>query len=112
MDIWPQNVNKYFYGELDPINLAAKLMQESCDLAWIIEGKTGGQPFARGMVAETPAVYGKKKNDVLEGLSEQTRIRMKKLIRLLEKGTDKTDREMLDLIIKTMEEKQKKKGKA
>jgi transcriptional regulator with XRE-family HTH domain len=112
MEIWPQNVNKYFLGELDPMSLASKLIQESCDLTWIIEGKTGIQPAARGMVAETSAVYGKKKNDVQEGLSGQTRDRVKKLITLLESGADKMDKEMLDLLIRTMEEKQKKKGKA
>jgi hypothetical protein len=112
MEIWPQNVNKYFLGELDPMSLASKLVQESCDLTWIIEGRTGTQPVARGMVAEPVTVYGKKKNDSSESLSGQTRERIKKLIKLLESGADKTDKEMLDLLIKTMEEKQKKKGKA
>jgi transcriptional regulator with XRE-family HTH domain len=110
MEIWPQNVNKYFLGELDPMSLASKLIQEGCDLAWIIEGKTGNQ-LARGMVSEPPAVYGKKRNEISEEISGQTRERVKKLITLLESGADKMDKEMLDLLIKTMEEKQKKKGK-
>jgi transcriptional regulator with XRE-family HTH domain len=111
MAIWPQNVNKYFLGELDPMSLAEKLIEENCDLAWIIEGKPGAQSAIRPVVAEPPAVYGKKYNDASENISAQTRERINRLSGLLEAGADKSDKDMLDLLIKTMEEKQRKKGK-
>jgi hypothetical protein len=44
-------------------------------------------------------------------MSDQTRGRVKKLIKLLESGPEKTDEEMLDLLIKTMEVRRQKKGK-
>jgi transcriptional regulator with XRE-family HTH domain len=109
MKIWPQNVNKYFSGELDPTNLAEQLVKEDCDVVWIIDGKTGGQSAGQGIVAETPAVYSQ--NNVSKKVSKLTRERIRKLARLLESGSEKTDEEMLDILIKTMEEKQKKKGK-
>jgi len=106
MNIWPQNVNKYFSGALDPTNLIEQLMKEDCNVVWIIAGQAEEK---RGMVAETPAVYGQKKNTIPEGMSTQTKARVKKLIKLLESEPEKTDEEMLDLLIKTMEERQKKK---
>ncbi|MGA3285814.1 MAG: helix-turn-helix transcriptional regulator [Bacteroidota bacterium] len=109
MSIWPQNVNKYFSGELDPTNLIEQLMKEDCDVVWIIDGKSEKEP--RGMVSEPSAEYGKKRDRIPSGMSDQTRGRVKKLIKLLESGPEKTDEEMLDLLIKTMEVRQKKKGK-
>jgi hypothetical protein len=108
MSIWPQNVNKYFSGELDPTNLIEQLMKEDCDVVWII-GKA--EKEQRGMVAEAFAEYGKKSDRIPEEMSDQTRRRVKKLIKLLESGPEKTDEEMLDLLIKTMEGRQKKKRK-
>jgi transcriptional regulator with XRE-family HTH domain len=108
MGIWPQNVNHYFSGRLDPLNLAEQLMKEDCDVAWIIEGKAGGRQIRYGTVAETPAPYGKKISPTVE-LSKATRLRLDKLARLLESGPEKGDLEMLDLIIRTMEEKKRKK---
>ncbi len=110
MKIWPQNVNKYFSGELDPTNLFEQLMKEECDVVWIIDGKTL-EKERRGMVAEAPALYSPKKNIVPERIRKQTKERLRKLMKLLEAGPEKTDEEMLDLLIKTMEERQKKKGK-
>ncbi len=114
MKIWPQNVNKYFSGELDPTNLIEQLMKEECDVVWIIDGKTTGpiDKEKRGMVAETSAVYGQKKDIVFQGMSKQTKGRVKKLIKLLESEPEKTHEEMLDLLIKTMEERQKKKERS
>ena len=109
MNIWPQNVNKYFSGELDPTNLIEQLMKEDCDVVWIIDGKA--EKEQRGMVAEAVAEYGKKSDRIPEGMSDQTKRRVKKLIKLLESGPEKTDEEMLDLLIKTMEVRQQKKGK-
>jgi transcriptional regulator with XRE-family HTH domain len=109
MSIWPQNVNKYFSGELDPTNLIEQLMKEDCNVVWIIDGKV--EKEQRGMVAEAFAEYGKKSDRIPEGMSDQTRERVKKIIKLLESGPEKTDEEMLDLLIKTMEVRQQKKGK-
>jgi transcriptional regulator with XRE-family HTH domain len=107
MEIWPQNVNKYFRGELDPTSLAEQLIREECDLGWIVTGKTTSQLARRGMVAEPPVVYGGK-NELPKGIGKQTKARIIKLTKLLESGLEKADLEMLDLFIKTMEEKQKK----
>jgi hypothetical protein len=108
MSIWP-HVNKYFSGDLDPTNLIAQLIKEDCDVVWIIDGKA--EKEQGGMVAEPSAEYGKKRDRIPEGMSEQTRGRVKKIIKLLESGPEKTDEEMLDLLIKTMEVRQQKKGK-
>ena len=110
MQIWPQNVNKYFSGELDPTNLVETLMKEGCDVVWIIDGKTTEKERG-GMIAEAFAVYDPRKNIIPEKISKHTKERLKKLIKLLEAGPEKTDEEMLDLLIKTMEERQKKKGR-
>ncbi len=114
MKIWPQNVNKYFSGELDPTNLIEQLMKEECDVVWIIDGKTTEhlEEEKREIVAETSAVYGQKKNTLSQGMSKQTKGRVKKLIKLLESEPEKTHEEMLDLLIKTMEERQKKKERS
>jgi hypothetical protein len=85
------------------------LMKEDCDVVWIIDGKA--EKEQRGMVAEASAEYGKKRDRIPEEMSDQTRGRVKKLIKLLESGPEKTDEEMLDLLIKTMEVRQQKKGK-
>ncbi len=108
MKIWPQNVNKYFSGELDPINLIEQLIKEGCDIVWIIDGKTTGQTN-KGVVAEAISDYGKKKDFYFKGMSRQTKERIEKLIRLLESEPEKTHKEMLDLLIKTMEKSQKEK---
>ncbi len=112
MKIWPQNVNKYFTGELDPTNLLEPLMKEECDVVWIISGETTAQAEKRGMVAETSSAYGQKKDFISQGMSKQTKGRMNKLIQLLESEPEKTHEEMLDLLIKTMEERQKNKEKS
>lgn len=112
MKIWPQNVNKYFSGELDPTNLIEKLMKEECDVVWIVDGKTKEYIEKRGMVAETSAVYGQKKDILSQGMSKQTKGRVKKLVKLLESEPEKTHEEMLDLLIKTMEERQNKKERS
>jgi len=109
MSIWPQNVNKYFSGELDPTNLIEQLMKEDCDIVWIIDGKS--EKEQRGMIAEPSAEYGKKSDRIPSGMSDQTRGRVKKLIKLLESGPEKTDEKMLDLLIKTMEARQQGKRK-
>ena len=109
MSIWPQNVNKYFSGELDPTNLIEQLMKEDCDIVWIIDGKS--EKEQRGMIAEPSAEYGKKSDRSPSGMSDQTRGRVKKLIKLLESGPEKTDEKMLDLLIKTMEARQQGKRK-
>jgi transcriptional regulator with XRE-family HTH domain len=111
MKIWPQNVNKYFSGELDPINLIEQLIKEECDIVWIIDGNTTGQ-INKGIVAETSTKYGQEKDFYFKGMSEQTKGRIKKLIRLLESEPEKTHKEMLDLLIKTMEKRQKEKKKS
>jgi transcriptional regulator with XRE-family HTH domain len=113
MRIWPQNVNKYFSGDLDPTNLVEQLMKENCDVVWIIDGKAEKLPTKErpAMVAEAPVNYGQKKNIMPKELSKQTTERIKKLIKLLESGPEKTDEEMLDLLIKTMERRQKKRLK-
>jgi transcriptional regulator with XRE-family HTH domain len=108
MKIWPQNVNKYFSGELDPINLIEQLIKEKCDIVWIIDGNTTGQ-INKGIVAETSAEYSQKKDIIFQGMSNQTKGRIKKLIRLLELEPEKTHKEMLDLLIKTMEKRQREK---
>jgi transcriptional regulator with XRE-family HTH domain len=112
MKIWPQNVNKYFSGELDPTNLIEQLMKEECDVVWIIDGKTTERIEKGRMVAETSAVYDQKKNVISQGMSKQTKGRVKKLIKLLESEPEKTHEEMLDLLIKTMEERQKEKERS
>jgi hypothetical protein len=109
MKIWPQNVNKYFTGVLDPTNLVDQLMKENCDVMWIIEGKTGKLPLSHGIIAEPTVIYGKKKSDHSDKKNRQNRERLNRLAELLESGADRTDREMLDMLIKRMEEKQRKK---
>jgi len=110
MKIWPQNVNKYFSGILDPLNLIEQLIKEECDIAWIIDGKTAGQTN-KGTVAETSADYGKKEDFCYHGISKQTKERIEKLIKLLESKPEKTHKDMLDLLIKTMEKRRRRKMK-
>jgi transcriptional regulator with XRE-family HTH domain len=111
MKIWPQNVNKYFTGELDPINLIEQLIKEECDIVWIIDGKTTGQTN-KGIVAETPAEYSRKKDTYFQEMSKQTKGRVQRLVKLLESEPDRTHKEMLDLLIKTMEKRQRQKKKS
>ena len=111
MKIWPQNVNKYFSGELDPTNLIAQLMKEECDVVWIIDGKTTENIGKKGIVSETSAAYDHTKDVISQRMSKQTKERVKKIIKLLESEPEKTHEDMLDLLIKTMEERQKNKEK-
>jgi hypothetical protein len=107
MHIWPQNVNKYFTGELDPTNLAEQLMKEGCDVNWIIDGRGEDLKIRSGIVAEQIAGYGKK-SDTSPRLSKETRDRIDKLSKLLQSDPDRSDVEMLDLLIKTMDAKKRK----
>ena len=107
MGIWPQNVNKYFVGQLDPMNLVDPLRKEDCDILWILDGrKLEREP--RGMVAELPVEYGVKKLSFPDSVSRQNVARVKKLAKLLEGEPEKADEEMLDLLIRSIEEKKKK----
>lgn len=108
MKIWPQNVNKYFSGQLDPMSLAEELFNEECDIIWILTGKSSKQPAEQTLVAENTPDY-KKKKDMLEDLNKQTRERVERLIKLLEAEPSKADLDMLNLLIRTIEEKQKRK---
>jgi hypothetical protein len=111
MKIWPQNVSKYFAGKLDPISLIEQLIKEGCDIGWIVNGESTGQ-INKGIVAETSANSYNKRDVDFHGMSDQTKRRIDKLIKLLESGPDKTDKEMLDILIKTMEKRQKGKKKS
>ena len=110
MRIWPQNVNKYFSGELDPTNLVEPLMKEGCDVVWIIDGKSS-ETGKHGIVAESTAAYGATTVIPSDRASVKTKDRLQKLKILLESDPERSDEEMLDLLIKNMEDKQKKKGK-
>jgi transcriptional regulator with XRE-family HTH domain len=39
MNIFPQDVNKYFTGILDPLNLTAQLIEDGCNIIWLATGK-------------------------------------------------------------------------
>jgi len=106
MKIWPQNVNKYFSGQLDPMSLAQELYDEGCDLIWILTGRSR-QSAEQSAVAESVEEYRSK--DPLENLSKQSKERIEKLIKLLETDSSKSVIDMLDAVIKNIEDKQKRK---